>query len=131
MKIIFFLMIKIITSNDQCIKAKIDIPYQAEIQKNMIEGKDINDFINRKAKRYIRKGECLTDSNTQIKYFINSGQKIKVYFRLNGIKISFNAIALTSANKGEKIKLFNKSTSKVIVGYIKENGEVEISEGDT
>lgn len=126
MNIVIFLITTIILAETECVKTKINIPYNSEIKENMIEGKNIKEFIGKKTKRFIKKGECLTSSNTQTNYLINSGQKVRVYLNSNGIKISFEAIALTDANKGEEIKLFNKNSGKIITGYVKENGYIEL-----
>lgn len=123
---LLLLTVQFMLAETNCIRAKIDISYKTQIKQYMIEGKELEEFIGRIAKRFIKKGECLTNSNTKKNYLIKSGQKVKAYISLNGIKISFDAVALTDADKGEQIKIFNKKTAKVIIGYVKENSEIEI-----
>ncbi|MCX7905466.1 MAG: flagella basal body P-ring formation protein FlgA [Elusimicrobiales bacterium] len=105
-----------------------NIPFNKEITIDLIENTTYYyKFLGRKAKRFINKGECITETVLYEKYDVRVGENLKAYLKFGNIKIGLKVISLNNTKIGNRIRVFNKDSGKVFEGVLNENREVEIN----
>jgi flagella basal body P-ring formation protein FlgA len=72
------------------------------------------------------KGEILRRTHIQEDFAIRKGDKVKLVLNSSSIYIEFPGLALSNAKEGERVKVRNLSSNKIIYGEAKSGKVVEI-----
>ena len=79
------------------------------------------------AKRPLRVGDVLSFQALEKPLAIKRGDKVVVIARKNGLEIRATATALSSAAEGDRVKVRNISSDKVMEGTLFENSIVYVN----
>lgn len=79
------------------------------------------------SKRDIRKGQILSSGSVEKIPTILTGQGISILYKSNVIEISAKGLAMESGYIGERIRIKNEQSKKILTGTIIDGGTVEIA----
>ncbi|ORU94556.1 MAG: flagellar biosynthesis protein FlgA [Cycloclasticus sp. symbiont of Bathymodiolus heckerae] len=79
---------------------------------------DSKQALNKVIKRRLKRGDIISVNNLSKPILIKKGDAITILAKNNGFKISMKGIALMSGSKGDKIKVKNIKTKKIVHGII-------------
>lgn len=83
--------------------------------------------IGLKTKRPLRKGDIIQVLALEKPMAIHRGDRVMVIARIGGLEIRTAASALSSAAQGDKIKVRNLSSNKVLEGIVSKNNVVHVN----
>ncbi|SYZ73588.1 exported hypothetical protein [Candidatus Zixiibacteriota bacterium] len=87
---------------------------------------DISQLPGKWSKRYIRKGQILTSGMVEEIPTVLSGQPISILYRSSTFEISARGKALQSGYSGEKIRVQNIQSNKIISGTVVDDRTVSV-----
>lgn len=77
-------------------------------------------------KRPLGNGEILTVSNLQAPTLVSKGEKVRIVARPGSFEVIMMGEALRAGGQGERIPVRNLSSGRIIEGFIRRAGEVEV-----
>jgi len=77
-------------------------------------------------KRDIRKGQIISSNSVEKIPTILSGQGVSILYRSSALEISLSGIAVESGYTGEKIKIKNDQSNKILTCTVLDNETVEV-----
>jgi len=86
-----------------------------------------NSLADLRSKRDIRKGQILSSGSTEKIPTILSGQGVSILYKSTILEISAKGKAMESGYVGEKIRIKNEQSKKIITGIIVDSETVEIA----
>ena len=78
-------------------------------------------------RRNLTRGTVLTPSNLVPRLLVRSGQQVTLLLAYKGIQIKSSGLALRSASLGERVKVRNSQSGKVVEGVVSGESQVRIS----
>lgn len=78
-------------------------------------------------RRNLTRGTVLTPSNLVPRLLVRSGQQVTLLLAYKGIEIKSSGLALRSASLGERVKVRNSQSGKVVEGVVSGESQVRIS----
>ncbi len=78
------------------------------------------------SKRNLAANTILTSANVAAKLLVTSGQKVTILLKINGLQIKSTGLALQSASLGQRIKVRNTQSNKIVEGTVSSEGQVSI-----
>lgn len=88
---------------------------------------DAKQAINHVLKRRVNRGDIISVNNLSKRMLIKKGDNITIIAKNNGFQIGMKGIALMAGSKGDKIKVKNIKTKKVIQGIIFDTQTVRVN----
>ncbi|MBL4743371.1 MAG: flagellar basal body P-ring formation protein FlgA [Cycloclasticus sp.] len=88
---------------------------------------NVDQAINKVLKRRLNNGDVIRVNNLSKPILIKKGDAITIMARSNGFNISMKGIALTAGSKGDKIKVKNTRTKRIIQGTIFDTQTVKVN----
>ncbi|HHI02410.1 MAG: flagella basal body P-ring formation protein FlgA [Candidatus Zixiibacteriota bacterium] len=79
------------------------------------------------AKRDIRKGQILSSGSVEKIPTVLSGQGVSILYKSNTLEISAKGVAMESGYIGDKIRIKNEQSRKILTGTILDSETVEIA----
>lgn len=74
--------------------------------------------VGRKAKTKIRKGEVIRDNALFRNWLVRKGNRVVMFYKNGGVYIESVGLALQNGSKGEKIRVRNLSSRKMVLGEV-------------
>jgi flagella basal body P-ring formation protein FlgA len=87
---------------------------------------DINAVVGRQAKRALTPGQVMTDALVIEPVLIERGQLVMLIAEHAGISVRMTGEALEDGVAGQRIRVRNKKTKRIIEGRVEENGVIRI-----
>lgn len=87
----------------------------------------INQLNQLETKRNLKALTVLSPSHLKAKRLIQSGQQVTLQLNYSGIGVKASGTALQSASKGQRIKVRNNSSLKIIEGIVTSNSIVQVN----
>lgn len=79
------------------------------------------------AKRNLKRGTVLTPARLAPLLMVRSGQRVTLFLNYNGLQIKSSGKALQSATLGQRIKVRNSQSMKIVEGVVSGEGLVRVS----
>jgi flagellar basal body P-ring formation protein FlgA len=87
---------------------------------------DLNELAGKIAVRTILPGRPIGLAQVREPDAVEAGRRVRITFNHSGLRISIQALALSSGGIGETIQLRNPDSGKPITGLIRADGTVEV-----
>jgi len=87
---------------------------------------DIDGLVGMQIKRNARAGNVVYNSQLQLPDIINKGDLVTVHTRRGSLVVSAPGVAMNSGSKGEKIRVENQRSARIIQARITGPGSVEV-----
>jgi flagella basal body P-ring formation protein FlgA len=87
---------------------------------------DANDLIGQELKRALRSGDVVYNYQLQAPDIIKKGDKVTVITRRGSLSVMSDGIAMGDASKGEKVRVENERSSRIIQARVTGPGTVEV-----
>lgn len=106
-----------------------DIVVKKMNEKHLMRGyyTHVDQLKNLETKRNLKGNTILSPSNLKIRHLIKSGQQVTVQLFDSGIGVKASGTALHSGSKGQRIKVRNNSSLKIIEGVVKSANIVQVN----
>lgn len=85
-----------------------------------------DDIVGKQATRGLKSGKILDKDDLQALAVVKKGQMVTAVYNKGGLQITSKMQALSSAAKGETVKLLNMTSKKEVIGLAKDADVVEI-----
>jgi len=88
---------------------------------------DVKQAINHVLKKRVNRGGIISVNNLSKPTLINRGDNVTIIAKNNGFQISMKGVALMAGSKGDKIKVKNIKTKKIIQGIVFDTQTVRVN----
>jgi len=114
---------------------RIEVPVTAEdfhVAEVAIDGrneyvKDVSEVAGLVPHRFIRGGSPVTKGYFQQPIAVNSGQRVNIIIRYNGIQAMARGIVMTRGRIGALVKVKNETSEKILTAKVIDSQTVEVS----
>jgi flagellar basal body P-ring formation protein FlgA len=79
------------------------------------------------AKRRLMPGQVLTNAQVTPRRLVERGQEVMLYVAKPGLRVRMAGEALESGAEGERIRVRNRSSKRIVEGYIEPSGAVRVA----
>ncbi|WPL10601.1 MULTISPECIES: flagellar basal body P-ring formation chaperone FlgA [Thiorhodovibrio] len=87
---------------------------------------DLTDTVGMQVRRSLRPGDIITDSHLKTPLWVERGQLVRLLSEGGGIRVSMSGEALEDGGAGDRIRVRNNSSERVVEGVIESPGVVRI-----
>lgn len=87
---------------------------------------DIQHIVGQELKRALKTGDVVYGYHLQAPDIIKKGDRVTVIARRNGLSVTSHGIALSDASAGEKVRIENQRSARVIQAKVVGPGTVEV-----
>lgn len=87
---------------------------------------DLTDAVGMQVRRSLRPGDVVTDSDLKTPLWVERGQLVRLLSGGSGIRVSMSGEALEDGGAGDRIRVRNNSSDRVVEGVIESPGVVRV-----
>ncbi len=84
-------------------------------------------LVSKIARYSIREGEVLREELLSSPYLVRRGERVYVYVKFKGIKVVLSGISLDDGRLGERVRVKNEKSGKILYGIVSSKRRVEVS----
>jgi flagella basal body P-ring formation protein FlgA len=100
--------------------------YSSQVQNSTIVRKE--DVKDKEAKLNLKAGKILQNTQFKDKPLVRAGGKVTLEYANKNISLKASGVALGDGARGEKIRVRNSSSNKIVNGIVQERGVVKVEE---
>lgn len=87
----------------------------------------IEDVVGLRSKRAVRAGQTLHAGLLKREQLVNRGKPVSIVASISGLRVSMRGKALADGGRGDRIRVENLNSGRIITGIVADNGLVEVS----
>ncbi|EIC22166.1 flagellar basal body P-ring formation chaperone FlgA [Thiorhodovibrio frisius] len=87
---------------------------------------DLSDAVGMQVRRSLRPGDVVTDSHLKTPLWVERGQLVRILSENPSIRVSMSGEALEDGGAGDRIRVRNRSSQRVLEGIIESPGVVRV-----
>lgn len=108
---------------------RADLKLQERATSDLLRGYFINptEVIGMQSQRSLRPGDVVTDAHLKAPLWVERGQQVRLISQTGAIRVSVRGEALEGGGAGERIRVRNSSSERVLEGQIQSPGVVRIA----
>ncbi|MBK1723677.1 flagellar basal body P-ring formation chaperone FlgA [Thiocystis violacea] len=88
---------------------------------------ELSAVVGLEAKRRLIPGQVLTQTQVAPRQLIKRGQEVTIYAMRPGLTVRMKGEALENGSEGERIRVRNRSSKRIVEGYVEPSGAVRVA----
>ena len=88
---------------------------------------EVRGFVGQEATRRLIPGQVLTTAHVAPPELVKRGQEVTLYAARPGLSVRMKGEALEDGAEGERIRVRNRSSKRIVEGYVEPSGAVRVA----